>query len=572
LEAQTYALPKTVDELRTLTNPKVSYEGRVIKGQGPGQRGIAADISKNKPYRYYKNSVARYSATPAGVVKETSRPSFPHKDTNRQETSTFYEGPSAPAVMVKNNERIERYEDPKTQQLEDFGVRNTSAVNTWKPDEKTGDYGKHAIANEDNERTSMESNTYASNVVAVVKALVAPIEDFIRHTRKENAIGNIRLSGNVNLPVKNTPAVDPSDVPRTTIKETNIHNNHVGFVDTTGQQITVMDPNNVMRTTIKETNIENSRAGNIAGPVMLTVYDPNDVQRTTLRETNIHNTVTGPIATGYFKTPVHDPKNVPRTTVKETNLHNERSGNMGQVPSGVGYGSKMEVQATLLDAPKTTMKETVVAEYQKTNLSGVTKARVHDPNDVPSTTMKETSIDNQRTGNVTGRESQYGYITNEASAKPTSRQFLSDHEYVGDAVGPAQGAYEVTEYDAKTVNRQFLADNEYTGAAGSYLKDPMSYSDAYNATLNPNKQEIAKGRAPTQSSVKLLNSGVNVEVKKFEERNDRDLTSTRVVSLFADAQELTKEKQGYSEDNRNTADLLTPFRKNPYTKPLDSSA
>ena len=48
--------------------------------------------------------------------------------------------------------------------------------------------------------------------------------------------------------------------------------------------MTVYDPNDVAKTTIKETNIHNEREGNMSGPKKLMVYDPNDVARTTIKE------------------------------------------------------------------------------------------------------------------------------------------------------------------------------------------------------------------------------------------------------------------------------------------------
>ena len=56
---------------------------------------------------------------------------------------------------------------------------------------------------------------------------------------------------------------------------------------------TIYDPNNVARTTIKETNIHNNHSGNMNGPEQLTIYDPNDHTRTTIKETNIHNNYSG---------------------------------------------------------------------------------------------------------------------------------------------------------------------------------------------------------------------------------------------------------------------------------------
>ena len=53
------------------------------------------------------------------------------------------------------------------------------------------------------------------------------------------------------------------------------------------KKLTVYDPNDIARTTIKETNIHDNRAGNMSGPNKITVHDPNDIARTTIKETNI---------------------------------------------------------------------------------------------------------------------------------------------------------------------------------------------------------------------------------------------------------------------------------------------
>ena len=45
-------LPKSVNELRTLNNPKMEYKGRVVAGLKSGQRGITSKVNKNKPDTY----------------------------------------------------------------------------------------------------------------------------------------------------------------------------------------------------------------------------------------------------------------------------------------------------------------------------------------------------------------------------------------------------------------------------------------------------------------------------------------------------------------------------------------
>ena len=92
-------------------------------------------------------------------------------------------------------------------------------------------------------------------------------------------------------------------------------------------KLTVYDPNDVARTTIKETNIHNEREGNIAGPEKLTIYDPNDIAKTTIKETTIINKLETQIK-GATKLTVYDPNDLPKTTMKEISIHDTRTGNI----------------------------------------------------------------------------------------------------------------------------------------------------------------------------------------------------------------------------------------------------
>ena len=99
------------------------------------------------------------------------------------------------------------------------------------------------------------------------------------------------------------------------------------------------DPNDVTRTTIKETNIHDNRTGNMQTTTNKkgTVLDTKDMKfKTTIRETippeeiNLNMKV-------LEKLSVKDPNDVARTTIKETNIHDNRSGNIGGITKGAGY-------------------------------------------------------------------------------------------------------------------------------------------------------------------------------------------------------------------------------------------
>ena len=320
-----------------------------------------------------------------------------------------------------------------------------------------------------NERDTTQKDSPLLNLTSIVKSIVAPVTDLLKTSKKENFIGNVRPTGNMGAQMP--------------------------------QKMTVHDANDVARTTIKETNIHNNVTANMKGPVKLTVYDPNDIAKTTIKETNIHDNRTGNVAT-VNKLTVHDPNDIARTTIKETNIHDNRTGNLKEVS-----GSKPQVY--LQDEAKVTVRNTVEEVDKTINLTGNKKATVHDPNDVPQATIKDTNIHHVRAGNMglPGIDKGDGYKTKGIQAPTTHRQFTSDIEYTGNPdgdTGRGKGeGYLTANYDAKNTHRQFTSDNEYTGVANSEHEKPKSYDDAYNAELNCNKEKIAEGRAPTKTNVKV---------------------------------------------------------------------
>ena len=67
------AKTRSIDTLRTLTNQKHTYEGRVVEGEHINRRGVQAPVDKNAPYRDYKNSPERYFTTATDVKASTVR-------------------------------------------------------------------------------------------------------------------------------------------------------------------------------------------------------------------------------------------------------------------------------------------------------------------------------------------------------------------------------------------------------------------------------------------------------------------------------------------------------------------
>lgn len=538
-----YIMPKNVDELRVLTNPKKTYGGRIVAGLKSGQRGLQSKVNKNNPERYYNNSSDRYFTsvvTPKNKVREKVRV----KRTNRQ-CSTSYTGAAGPTTHTKPEKRG-LFRKTRRNAYVNSGVRNADGQGHWNAADDQENYGKNSFNLPLNERDTTQKDAPLLNLTTAIKSIVAPVQDFLKTSKKENFIGNERPYGN--------------------------------FAATVPKKQTVHDPNDVARTTIKETNIHNTREGHMSGPIKLTVYDPNDVARTTIKETNIHDTREGHMARVGYKPTVYDPNDVTRTTIKETNIHDNRIGPMN--------ANRPKNQVYNQDNAKKTTRETMDEPSKTLNMSSNLKMQtVYDPNDVPRTTIKDTNIHNNRTGNVSlpGVDKGTGYQTAGVQAPNTNKQFTSDFEYQGVAdgdVGKGGGeGYLVTNYEAKSVSRQFLADNEYVGTADSTNDKPMSYDDAYNAELNYNKEKISLGRAPTQTGVKLNvgESDINIDVRKLESDilNIREMSVQRINSAIPGKieQGQTNERIPLSEDrnrDRLNPEMVQQFKENPLTQSLSS--
>lgn len=309
----------------------------------------------------------------------------------------------------------------------------------------------------------------------------------------------------------------------------------------------------VIRRTRKENFIGNIRPdGNMSAqiPNKLTVYDPNDIARTTVKETTEENAHSG-FLKGPVSNTVKDPEDVARTTIKELSIHN-------------------------------------TAPYINCKPQQPTTLRVYDPDDVARTTLKEMTEDANHTGFIQYRDGIHAgaYTSTRVDMRPTHKQFNSNYYYTGvpsAEVGKGGGrGYLAARYKAKNTIKQFLSDYEYSGNAGFYQPKQVSYGSAYNAHLNPNKETISQGRAPTEVREKLsagsdlLNFAFNKKIEA-DRINIREPSETFVFQAPPQKNMcgLTTVKQNLPENvqrSRLDADLLKAFHENPYTQSLSSAA
>jgi hypothetical protein len=207
-------LPKTVDELRVDTNPKLTFG--LANHEGPAnslikETGKIGEVSKYRPDTYYVNGPDRYLTTTGLEKGQTSRGIEQLKQQNRQETTTQYEGIAKSNLIA--SKAPENYQEPKTRHI--YG----EAIGPAMGNKKHADYGKNGVDIKCNNRTTTRQSSEMGGIGGIIGAVVAPIMDALRPSRKENVIGNPRSSGNVQN-ARNKYVHNPNDKTKTTMRET----------------------------------------------------------------------------------------------------------------------------------------------------------------------------------------------------------------------------------------------------------------------------------------------------------------------------------------------------------------
>ena len=211
--------PKTVDQLRAANNPKNSYKGQLLGGHvgRRGPRGIIGKIEKNRPDTYYIQSADRWLTTTGIEKAPTARSDHILRDVNRLTTSQQIVGGGGGSNQgPRQREAVQPSEKPEFSGPDKYlgGVTRPNGQ-----DVTPNDYGKEGFTSTVNSRMLTQENNYLNGVQRGVYAMMTPILDVLRPTKKQNVIGNLRPTGNPNATGKQQVVWNPHDTAKTTIKE-----------------------------------------------------------------------------------------------------------------------------------------------------------------------------------------------------------------------------------------------------------------------------------------------------------------------------------------------------------------
>lgn len=221
MEARDAWLPKTVNELRVDTNPKMTFG---LSGhEGPANSFIKVapvaetqgKFEKKLPDGYYTVGPDRWFTTTGLEKAQTARSIEMMPEVNRLTTSEEYYGTGA--LQVESSYAKGEYEQPKRPILDPNQI--THASTSGKYAATSGDYGSPGYKVLPNNRSTTKNQVEYGVVGGIINAVVSPLLDILRPSRKENVVGNIRSSGNAGALVSKGNVFNPADRTKTTIRE-----------------------------------------------------------------------------------------------------------------------------------------------------------------------------------------------------------------------------------------------------------------------------------------------------------------------------------------------------------------
>ena len=252
MDARDKWVDRDVDELRVKTNPKLTFG--LETHEGPAYYYIpnapSADtqgkVEKYLPDTYYLNTPDRWLTTTGLEKAQTARPIEADRFVNRPSTTSEYFGAGAeqngaatyapPAVEPSKRQHI----DPSKHHAMNMAAANQKPAST-------ADHGRLGYKLLHNNRSTTTNAVAPGGVFGAMRAVVAPLLEVVRPSRKENVIGNLRSYANAGTTVPAGTVFNPADRLPTTIKETTtglLDFNHLNFERQTnaGYQVEEQQP------------------------------------------------------------------------------------------------------------------------------------------------------------------------------------------------------------------------------------------------------------------------------------------------------------------------------------------
>lgn len=260
-------MPKNVDDLRVENNPKQTFD--LIGHEGPllnpiKQQGTIGKVEKHLPEKFYEGGPGRWFTTKGIEEAPPIRSTQVLPMENRIDTTSEYYG--AGGQQAKTTYINSNVEDSKRQSLESYPIINPTA--TRQNHANVNDHNVNSYKLLPNNRTTDKENIEMGGIFGMARAAIAPIVDILKPTRKENVIGNLRQTGNVNGLNPGAHIFNANDKTKTTNREMTTGKIDLNYVNVQSQnhrgdayQVTQHQNYDNQRTTTNKEYIGSAGAG-----------------------------------------------------------------------------------------------------------------------------------------------------------------------------------------------------------------------------------------------------------------------------------------------------------------------
>jgi len=218
------AAKTNIDTMRTLNNPKLVAEGRIIKGGSSVQnREKMGAMFQHNPDKYYENTSDRWTVTTGAVIKDTGRPTQILPKTNRMTYNKQEMGIAGPQVKHEIEQRPS-FRKSLNQQLASDTVRNAGSVNPL----VATDLQQQGYKAYPNEREVTGLRTFNSSVgIENSNPTIGPLDE-LKRTIGESTT-NMKQNGHIqNTRLENTMGLQ--DELKLTKKQTTINSKNNGNI------------------------------------------------------------------------------------------------------------------------------------------------------------------------------------------------------------------------------------------------------------------------------------------------------------------------------------------------------
>jgi len=472
-------LEKTVDELRTADQPKVSYTAPVIPGKKSERRGIIPNVAKRRPTTFKEND-PRDMLKSLGVWRaQTVYGNVDAPTTNRQLTTrAHYGAASFNPTIPKPDSLMEKFKFANRENFLNDAPRNITGVDQSKNTSYTeGNYYVEPTA-----RQVYGKNNYVNPAYGEQKKEVAfDYQTNIQDPTLRNITENNTYQGNMGTNQLNKTYVYDynTNVPDTTIRNTTQNNTYQGNMGTNQLNKTyVYDHNtNIPDPTIRDVTQNNTYQGP-ANPSYKQTYaydHQTNIPDPTIRDVTQNNTYQGPMNPSYKQSYAYDHQtNIPDPTIRDVTQNNTYQGPMNpSYKQSYAYDHNTNI-------PDPTIRDvTQNNTYQGPMNPSYKQSYAYDHNtNIPDPTIRDVTQNNTYQGPMqTEWKQSYAFDHQSNIQDPTIRDVTQNNTYQGPMQTEFKKPY-VFDYHSNIQDptiRDVTQNNTYQGPMNTEFKKPYVF-------------------------------------------------------------------------------------------------